>query len=134
MTLVVEHYAAEQSVQREDEERHRTHDREVAHHRQDDPGDEDERERRVDERKEEVASDGMRVELELPEEPKPVLAQALDHPARPASPLARERAPGRWSLGEGDGSRLEHASAPLNQHLPGEDDVLADAVRPATGE
>ena len=63
-----------------------------------------------------------------------MVAQPLDHAARPAPALARERAPVGRRLGERDGGWLEHAASALGEHAPGQHDVLADAVRPAPGE
>ena len=60
-----------------------------------------------------------------------MVAQALDHPPRPAPALAHERPPCRRHLRERHRRRLEHAAPAVLQHPPRQHDVLADPVRPA---
>ena len=67
-----------------------------------------------------------------PVEQRPaVLAQALDHPPRPAPPLAGEGLGFVGGAGEGDRGALVADPATVAHHRPGEDDVLADPVGPA---
>ena len=84
----------------------------------------------VDVGEDEVDQDGVGVGAAAGEQGAAVLAQALDHPARPAAALTGEGA--RVSgAGEGDRGALVADAAVVPHHRPGEDDVLADPVGPA---
>src|SRR5207244_7552194 len=82
--------------------------------------------------KEAVRSHGMDVQPAPAEQARPVLAETLDHPACPTPPLADEMPEPDRCVRERDRGRLEDRAAAVSDQRPGEDDVLADLVWPAT--
>ena len=127
----MEHDPRQQQVQRQHRQGHRADDREVAEQRQNDPDREGDREDDVDVGEDEVDEDGVDVGSSLGQQRAAVLAQALDHPPCPAPPLAGEALHVFRGAGEGDRGALVPDPAARAHHRPGEDDVLADPVRPA---
>ena len=99
--------------------------------REHDPDREGDRVDEVDVGEDEVDEDGVGVGATAGQQRAAVLAQALDHPARPAAALAGEGASGFGGTGEGDRGALVADPAVVAHHRPGEDDVLADPVGPA---
>src|SRR4029079_14407118 len=79
-----------------------------------------------------VRRDCMDVQLSAAHEREDVLAQPFDHPARPPPALAHEVAELARRIGEGNRRRLEDRPSALADQRPGEDDVLADLVWPAS--